>query len=166
MRVSSAPPRSWRAPVRLAFCVAWIALQGALILTASQRADAAFGFRMFAESSTITAELSREVEAPSGHGTITVPVKDGEWVVRGPDGHPRSIRWRDRVIEPNLAAFGVTMHASYSAAAQVERWHAALDDVAAHLAEDTETKELQLDLVVRKNGHEPLTYHFDAAVPH
>ncbi len=117
---------------------------------------------MFAESSTLEAHLSREVEAPSGHGTVLVPVKDGEWVARGPDGRPHAIRWRDRVIESNLSTFDATMHASYSAAAQVERWHAALEDVAAHLAEDTETKQLHLDLVIRKNGHEPLTYRFDS----
>ncbi len=163
MRVSSAPPaRTWRAPLRLAFVVAWIAVQGILVLTASGRADAAFGFRMFAESSTLVAQLSREIEAPSGHGTVTIPAKDGEWVARGADGLPRAIRWRDRVIEPNLATFGVTMHASYSAAAQVERWHAALDDVAAHLGEDSETKALHLELVVTRNGHEPVTYRFDA----
>jgi hypothetical protein len=164
MRASSAPPaRTWRPAFRLAFVMCWIGVQVGLILTASRRADAAFGFRMFAESSTLVAHLSREIEAPTGHGTITLLVKDGEWTARGPDGRPHAIRWRDRVIEPNLALFGVTIHASYSAAAQVERWHAALDDVAAHLADDAETKELHLELVVRKNGHEPVTYRFDAA---
>jgi hypothetical protein len=161
MRASSAPPaRAWRVPLRLAFALAWLAVQSVLVLTASRRADAAFGFRMFAESSTISAHLSRAVSAPSGHGTIDVPVQGGEWVARGPDGRPHRIRWRDRVIEGNLAAFDVTMQASYSAAAQVERWHAALDDVAGHLAEDSETRALTLDLVVRRNGHEPMTYHF------
>jgi hypothetical protein len=161
MRVSSAPPaRSWRVPLRLAFCIAWVAVQAALVLTASRRADAAFGFRMFAESSTLTAHLAREVEAPTGHGTVVVPVKNGEWVARGPDGRSHGIRWRDRVIEPNLAIFDVRMHAAYSAAAQVDRWHAALDDVATHLAEDAETKALHLDLTVSRNGHEPVISHF------
>lgn len=164
MRVSSAPPaRTWRPALRLAFAVGWVTLQGELVLSAPRRADAAFGFRMFAESSTLMAQLSRDVEAPSGHGTVTLPVRDSEWAARGRDGYLHAIRWRDRVIEPNLSAFGVTMHASYSAAAQVERWHAALDDVAAHLADDAETKQLHLELVVRKNGHEPVTYRFDAA---
>jgi hypothetical protein len=140
-------------------------VQGALILTASQRADAAFGFRMFAESSTLTAQLSREVEAPSGHGTVVVPVKDGEWVARGPDGRPHAIRWRDRVIEPNLARFDQRIPAAYSAAAQVERWHAALDDVAAHLTDDVETRGLELDLTVSKNGHEPVAHHFSSLTP-
>jgi hypothetical protein len=154
--------RASSAPLRLAFAVAWVAGQAALILTASGRADAAFGFRMFAESSTLKASLSREVEAPTGHGTTTVPVRNGEWVARGPDGRPRAIRWRDRVIESNLSLFDATMHASYSAAAQIERWHAALDDVAAHVPEDTETKALNLDLVVSRNGREPVTYRFSS----
>lgn len=166
MRVSSAPPaRAWRAPLRLAFAVAWIALQGILVLTASRRADAAFGFRMFAESSTVSAHLSREIEAPSGHGTTLVPVANGEWIAHGADGRPHRIRWHDRVTQPNLAVFDVTMHASYSAAAQVERWQAALDDVAAHLTDDVdvETKGLHLELIVHRNGHEATTYHFASA---
>ena len=131
------------------------------MLTASNRADAAFGFRMFAESSTLSASLTRVVEVPGG-GTREVPVKDGEWVARGASGRTHAVRWRDRVIEPNLATFGVTMHAAYSAATQIERWRAALDDVAAHLPDDAETKRLHLELVVRKNGREPVTYSFDA----
>ena len=71
MRVSSAPPaRTGKLYFRLVFCVAWITAQAVLILTAPRRADAAFGFRMFAESSTITVRLEREIEAPSGHGTV------------------------------------------------------------------------------------------------
>jgi hypothetical protein len=151
-----------RVAFRVAFAAVWLTAQVALVLTASRRADAAFGFRMFAESSTIAAHLSREVEAPSGHGTVLVPVQGGEWIAHDADGRPRLVRWRDRVIEPALAAFDVTMHASYSAAAQVERWHGALDDVAGHLADDAETRGLVLDLDVKRNGHESMTFHFTA----
>jgi hypothetical protein len=149
---------------RIVFAVAWMGLQSALVVTASRRADAAFGFRMFAESSTVSAHLSREVEAPSGEGTTIEPVVNGEWVARGADGKPHRVRWKDRVTEPALATFDVTMHASYSAAAQTERWAAALDDVAAHLdSEDSETKRLHLDLVVHRNGREATTAHFTSA---
>jgi len=117
---------------------------------------------MFAESSTLSAQLWREVGAAGGVEKVRIAVKDGEWLAHGPDGRPHTIRWRDRVIEPNLATFGVTMHAGYSAAAQIERWHAALEDVSAHLSDDAETKGLHLELVVRRNGHEPVTYPFDA----
>jgi hypothetical protein len=163
MRASSAPPaRAWRPYLRVAFATAWIALQAVLVTTASRRADAAFGFQMFAESSTLSAQLWREVDSAEGLGHVRVPVKDGEWVARGPDGNMHTLRWRDRVIEPNLATFGVTMHAAYSASAQIDRWRAALDDVAAHLSEDAETRGLHLELVVRRNGREPVTYSFDA----
>ena len=120
---------------------------------------------MFAESSTLMAQLSREVSAPGGEGlgTVRVPVKDGEWVARDHEGHPHAVRWRDRVIESNLSVFGVTMHASYSAAAQVERWEGALNDVAAHLDDDAETRRLKLELVVRRNGRDPVSYHFASA---
>jgi hypothetical protein len=151
--------------VHLAFAVAWIAGQVALILTAGQRADAIFGFRMFAESSTVSAHLTREVEAPTGHGTVDVPVARGEWTARDAHGTPHTFRWRDRVIEPALATFDTTMHASYSAAAQVARWKGALDDVAAHLGEDAETRRLRLDLTVHRNGHETTTYHFTSPGP-
>jgi hypothetical protein len=71
------------------------------------------------------------------------------------------VRWRDRVRERNLATFDREIHASYSAAAQVSRWEGALDDVAAHLDGDAETRGLRLELVVRKNGLEAIAYHFD-----
>jgi hypothetical protein len=169
MRPSQAPPaRPSRAPhapfapLVIAFAVAWIGLQATLVLTASKRADAIFGFRMFAESSTIRAHLTRVVDAPSGDGTTDVPVRNGEWVARDRDGTPHRIRWHDRVIEGNLASFDREMHASYSAAAQVERWEGALGDVATHLDSegDAETRRLRLDLVVRRNGGEPVTYTF------
>lgn len=147
-----------------AFAVAWVAGQVALIATAGDRADAIFGFRMFAESSTISAHLTRELEASSGHGTVDVPVSRGEWTARDAHGTPHAFRWRDRVIEPALATFDTTMPASYSAAAQVARWKGALDDVAGHLGEDGETRQLRLDLTVRRNGHETTSYHFTSAL--
>src|SRR6202042_2647064 len=84
MRASSIPPAS-RGPqdaLRVAFACAWIGTQAALVLTAGSRPDAVFGFLMFSESSTIAAHLTREVEAPSGHGTVPVAVKNGQWTAR------------------------------------------------------------------------------------
>ncbi len=159
----------WRVPfvsspwAHAAFAVAWVGAQGALIATAGERADAMFGFRMFAESSTIRAHLTREVEAPSGHGTVDVPVSRGEWTAKDARGTPHALRWRDRVIEPALATFDTTMPAAYSAAAQVARWKGALDDVAGHLGDDGETRRLRLDLTVLRNGHETTTYHFSSS---
>jgi hypothetical protein len=134
-------------------------VQAALVLTADARPDAVFGFRMFAEMSTVSVHLSRELAAPGG-GLRVVDVDNGEWPARDKDGQMHHVRWRDRVIEPNLATFDATMQAAYSASAQVARWRAALDDVAAHLPEDAETKRLLLDVTIRHNGHEPQTFHF------
>ncbi len=144
---------------RVAFAALWLGGQGALVATAGRRPDAAFGFRMFNESSTLSVALSRVVEAPSGHGTVAVPVEGGAWTARDAAGVPHRFRWHDRVLLPELATFDATMHASYGEAAQVERWRAALADVAAHVPEDAETRELVLDITVRKNGREPHVVH-------
>jgi hypothetical protein len=144
---------------RVGFAALWLGGQVALVATAGSRSDASFGFRMFHESTTLTASLSRAVEAPSGHGTVVVPAAEGAWNARDPSGVLHRIRFRDRVHAPELSTFDTTMHASYGGAAQVARWQAALDDVAAHTPNDAETRQLFLDLTVRKNGHEPVTIH-------
>ena len=148
---------------RVIFAALYLSGQAALIATAGRRPDAAFGFRMFSESSTLKASLSRAVEAPSGHGTVVVPVSDGAWNARDREGAPRRIRWRDRVHAPELAVFDQTIHASYGADAQTARWQAALDDVASHTPDDAETRQLFVDLTIRKNGREPVTLHLASA---
>jgi len=65
--------------------------------------------------------------------------------------------------EPALATFDATMHASYGAAAQLERWRAALEDVAKHTPEDAETKRLRLEITVRKNGREAQVVRYASA---
>lgn len=155
-RTSGRPP-SPRASWRIAFGAAWIGLQLVAILTAGRRPDGVFGFRMFPESSTITVSLFREV------GGARLPVPDGTWTARDEDGRPRSFAWKDRVHRPELATFDVEMHASYGAAAQLARWQAALDDVAAHLSADRETRRLSLDVTVRRNGREARLVRLDSA---
>ena len=138
---------------RIAFAVAWIGLQGGLILTANRRPDGAFGFRMFSESTTIKVSLYREVVTPEG-GRMRVHVDDGRWSARDSAGQIRRFSWHDRVM-PNLSIFDVEWAAAYGEAAQIARWQGALDDVAAHTTDDAETKRLVLDIVFRKNGREP-----------
>lgn len=135
---------------RIAFAVAWIALQGGLILTANRRPDGAFGFRMFSESTTIKVSLYREVAGRRIH------VENGIWSARDAAGQVRRFSWQDRVT-PNLAVFDVEWAAAYGEAAQLARWQGALDDVFAHTADDAETNRLVLEVVVKKNGREPHT---------
>lgn len=136
----------------------WVAAQVTLVITASHRPDGAFGFRMFNESSTIKLTLYREIEAPDGART-RARVDEGVWTARTRDGTHHRVSWYDRVPMPHWV-FDREMHASYGAAAQLERLSAALDDVVAHLpaSEDVETRRLVLDVVVRRNGREPVLH--------
>ncbi len=147
---------------RVAFALAWFGVQAALISTAGDRPDAAFGFRMFSESSTIEAHLTRTV-VHAGR-TVELPVEDGTWTTREPTGRGHNCSWHDRVKERILATFDRTIPASYSAAAQVTRWQAALADVALHLEPDGETRALNLTLTVHRNGHEAVVTHASAVV--
>ena len=140
------------------FAIAWIGLQGALILTADRRPDAAFGFRMFSESSTMRVVLYREIVRADGQRE-RIPVKDGIWEAKDAGGMMRRFAWDDRVKRADLATFDVEIHASYGARAELARLQAALDDVAAHIPEDAETKRLLLDVTIRRNGREPSTSH-------
>ncbi len=133
----------------------WVGGQFVLVATGPRRADGAFAFRMFPESSTIQIDLAREVTAPSGHGVVRVPVENGRWLARDDDGVLHRFRWDDRVTDSNLFPYGQPVHASYGAAAQVERLARALDDVAAHIPEDAETVRVVADVTVRKNGGPP-----------
>jgi hypothetical protein len=135
---------------RLVFAGAWIALQAALILTASQRPDGAFGFRMFSESTTMTVVLYRETASGRVH------VDDGTWSAHDAGGQLKRFSWYDRVW-PNLGVFDRETPANYGEAAQIERLQGALDDVAASIPDDAETKRLVLEIVFRRNKHEPHT---------
>lgn len=152
-----------RIGARAAFVAIWLLGQGALVLTAGRRADAAFGFRMFSESTTLSITLSREVEAPTGEGTILVPIEDGTWIARDRTGLPHRFAWNDRVTDPVVGSLGVTMQAAYGGAAQLERLQAALDDVATHTPEDADTHALVADVVLRKNGREPQNLRLTSA---
>ena len=147
---------------RVAFAVAWFGVQAALISTAGSRPDAAFGFRMFAEASTIEAHLSRTVVRRGR--MVDIAVEDGAWTTVDDSGRVHSVSWHDRVKEPILASFDRTFAASYSAAAQVSRWQAALADVALHLEPDGETRALHLQLTVHRNGHDAVVTRTTAAV--
>lgn len=157
-RASRTPPHPSVAVFRVAFSAAWLVTQAVLVLTADRRPDGAFGFRMFAESSSIRVALYREVDGPGGVRR-RVHVDDGTWSARDATGGMRRFVWTDRVKRPQLAVFDREIHASYGAATQLERWRGALDDVASHVPDDAETRRLLLDVTVRRNGREPYVVH-------
>jgi hypothetical protein len=148
---------------RVAFAATYLTLQAVLIVTSARRPDRAFGFQMFNESSTVQFALLREVESPSGHGTLLVHASDGEWKARGLDGSLRRFAWRDRVKIPALSAFDVTLEAGYGASAQLARMQEALDDVAEHTPNDAETRRLLADVIVKRNGRDPWTVRLASA---
>ena len=155
LRPSAPPGRP--ANHRVVIAAFWVLLQIVLVVTASRRADGAFGFRMFAESAVIKVSLFRDVAPPAGsaEGPTRVHVDDGEWSARGPDGVVHRKSWYDRVPFPRWT-FDQETHASYGAATQLARLQAALDDVTSHLTDDSETLRLVLVVVVKRNGREPI----------
>ncbi len=140
---------------RLVVATFWLAGQAALILTGPMRADGAFAFRMFPESSTIDFQLVREVIAQSGHGTEEIVVDRGAWLAHDAKGVLHRFRWDDRVKDPNLFPYGQPVHAGYGAAAELQRLARALDDVATHIEGDDDTVRLVANVTVRKNGGPP-----------
>jgi hypothetical protein len=135
----------------VAFAASWIAGQAALVATAGTRPDGVFGFRMFPEASTMEIHLAREVD-----GRL-VAAPGGEWSARDGAGQLRHFSWRDRVHDPVLSSLDERVFASYGVDAQLVRLQRALDDVAAHVSEDGETRRLRAEVVVWKNGHDPAT---------
>lgn len=134
---------------RAAFAVGWVALQAGLVLTASCRQDAIFGFRMFPEASTLEFQLERVVAG------VEVPAPGGAWSARDASGQLRHFSWRDRVIDPVLSSPGARVFAAYGADAQLARLQRALDDVARHEPEDAETQRFVARVVVWRNGRGP-----------
>ena len=146
----------------MAFALVWVPLQVALVITADRRPDAAFGFRMFSESSTLQIALSREVtrEGTGSAGQVTrVHVDDGVWSARSAGGGSHRYAWNDRVRRQELATFDTEINAKYAVDAQLVRLQAALDDLASHVPDDIETRRFLLDVTVRKNGREPYVVH-------
>ncbi len=140
------------------FAAGWIVVQAALVATAGSRPEAAFGFRMFPEASTINVHLMRRVASANG----LVDVTNGAWVAVAPDGTRRTTRWRDRVKVGALATFDRDLFASYGVEAQLARIRAALDDVALHSPDDAETKQLVARVTVKKNGHAPTVVEIES----
>jgi hypothetical protein len=151
-----------RPGARAVFAVCWLAGQTVLVLTGARRSDGAFGFRMFPEASTIEIRLAREIESgvdgTSSEGGVVnwIAAPHGEWAARDARGQLRHFSWHDRVRDPTLASLDARIFAPYGADAQLARLQRALDDVADHVPEDAETIRLRADVLVWKNGRDPV----------
>jgi hypothetical protein len=159
---SSQPPHPFKGAYRVAFAVVWVGVQVALVLTADRRVDAAFGFRMFTESSTMRMSLYREVVGADGQ-RARIHVDDGVWSANDAGGLRRRFAWSDRVRRHELAIFDNETSATYGVAATLARLQAALDDVAASAADDADTRRFLLDVTFRRNGREPYVVHLSSA---
>lgn len=159
---ASLPPPPSRGWWRILFGVVWVSAQIGLVITADRRPDAAFGFRMFSESSTVKIVLYREIASEDGQRQ-RVHVDDGSWTARDAGGLRRNFAWTDRVRRRELALFDTETSAKYSTSAQLARLQAALDDVATHTPDDAETRRFLLDVTVKKNGREPYVVHLTSA---
>lgn len=135
---------------RLAFVALFLGLQAGLILTAELRPDRIFSFRMFNESSKLKFELYREVRGR--RGLRRVIVRDGVWRAHTPAGNLAEFRWTDRVRFASLSRTSQLTHTPYGLDAQVFRLQKALEDVAAHIPEDTDTRALIAVADTLKNG--------------
>lgn len=135
---------------RIAFVVAYLALQLGLILSADWRPDRVFGFRMFNESSSLKFELYRKVRRRGRERSV--PLADGSWQARTTTGEQRTFNWTDRVRYGALMRPGEFVHATYGLDAQLFRLQRALEDVLAHIPEDQETVALVAEVETLKNG--------------
>jgi hypothetical protein len=161
-RSSTPPAQPWKGAWRIAFAFAGVATQVVLVITADRRPDGAFGFRMFAESSTVKITLYREVVGEDGQRK-RIHLEDGVWSARDAGGLKRRFAWTDRVRRRELATFETEISSKYGTNAQLTRLQAALDDVATHTPDDADTRRFLLDVVVRKNGREPYVVHLASA---
>ncbi len=136
---------------RVVFAASWIAAQAGLVLTAARRPDHIFGFRMFPEASTLEIQVERMTDVG------LLPAPGGEWSARDSGEQLRHFSWHDRVRDPILGSLEVRVFASYGVDAQLVRLQKALDDVADNIDEDAETKWIQADVRIWKNGRDPTT---------
>jgi hypothetical protein len=145
------------------FVLLFLVVQVAGIGWGQRAPDHVLGFQMFNESSRIHVELFREVERKRGRVLLAVP--DGRWQARDAAGKLRDHAWQDRVKSSRLSTFGVWMHANYGLDAQLFRLQAALDDVAAHIPEDKQTRALVLVIEAMHNGRPARTIQLRAERP-
>lgn len=119
---------------RVAFAVAWLVAQAALIASAERRPEHAFAFRMFSESTTVVLHLQRRTV----DGDV-VPCEGGGWWTRTSRGARVQLSMRDFIDAPELSFYDVRMPAAYGRAAELARLGRALDYVIGRLGDDDRT---------------------------
>lgn len=141
------PPR-----VRPLFFLGYLAVQIALLVYAQKSPDLVFGFQMFNASSDMKISLYRKLRSKGR--THLVRVEDGAWQVKDGAGNLVTFRWQDRVRDGVLSNLDRFVHASYGLEAQLFRLRFALEDVAAHLPQDGETRALVAVVDTLQNGRQ------------
>ena len=127
----------------MVFAALWIAGQAALVLTAGGRPDHIFGFRMFPEASTIEIHLWRDDgrrrrARRRGASGARATRRDSSGTSRGATAcATRSSRRSTRASSPRTASTRSSRASQH-----------ALDDVADHVPEDAETRQLRAEVVV------------------
>lgn len=134
----------------MSFAVVFFGLELAGIAWGQRAPDRVLGFQMFNESSRISIQLFREVKKKGKRVRVALP--DGTWRAPDRNGKQRRYAWSDRVRTPPLNVLGESVHARYGLDAQLFRLQAALDDVVAHLPDDTTTLALIAEVAPLRNG--------------
>ncbi len=142
-----------RLGARVAFALTFFGLELYGIARAQRAPDRAYGFQMFNESSRVTIHLFREVMRKKRR--VLLPLPDGRWSAPDARGVRHDYAWDTRLHGSQLYALGQSVHARYGLDAQLFRVQAALDDLARHLTNDTQTLALVAEIEATKNG-EPL----------
>lgn len=141
----------------------YLLMQAILIGTVWQRPDHAFAFQMFKESSTVRLTLLREIESPNGQGTVVLPVHHGEWTAPDAQGTRHKLSWRDRIKIWYLSMLDVRFAVDSGAKEELSRVQLALNDVAGHIDDDTETRRLLVDVSLSENGRPPTVVRLASA---
>ena len=143
-------------PLALGVTLVFFGVQGVLIHTASSRPERAFGFQMFPEGSVFSFHLVREVKSASGQKKIVPIDKSGVWRAHDSQGRAISYNWFNYVHNRELMKIGVTQHASYGVSAQLFHLQAALNYLADHCEQDTETTRFGAKVTSERNGAPPV----------
>ena len=143
---------------RVAFAVAWLAAQVALIATAGLRPEHAFGFRMFSESTTAEMHLYRR----TFDGEL-VSEESGGWWTRSQSGARVHLSMRDYIDAPELSFYDLRMPASYGQQAELWRLQQAIDQVLDRLgSDDVTTAAFVVDVKLRHAGGPPRTVRLES----